>query len=209
MKKRLLSLVMAMVMAVSVVAIPNNGFVAQTAANNIITESSTHNLSLTRVTNFAAGEYNFRSALGQFMVDTNGGGQGTNVHLWQTVNGHTNQRIRVASLGNGLYSLQASSGRFLDAKGGNTGRGTEIISWTWNNDPNMKWEIYRAADGSHVFVNHRARRVLDVPGGNARNGNKMQLWDWNGTNSQKFWLTLATNTPATVTRYVNVNPGSN
>jgi hypothetical protein len=167
-----------------------------------------NNLGLTRVTNFPVGEYTFRSALGNFMVDTNGGGNGTNVHLWQTVNGHVNQRIRVAHLGNGLYSLQSSSsGRFLDAQGGQTGNGTRIISWQWNGDPNMIWEIYQASDGSYVFMNHRARRVLDVPGGRAHNGNVMQLWDWNGTASQRFWLTGTSSQPQQRTHTIQASNG--
>ena len=170
---------------------------SQRSASTIITSNVTYYArwtyiipQKTRITNFAAGEYTIKSALGNFMLDTNGGGFQTKVHIWQTVTGHKNQKIRIDSVGNGYYYLKAvSSGRYLDAEWGGISNGTKVFCYHFNGNASMQWAIYTTSDGMYVFENRNSGRVLDVPNGSVYNGNQVQLYDYNGTFSQKWVVT--------------------
>jgi uncharacterized repeat protein (TIGR02543 family) len=183
-------------------------FAAQANKNGVEGEAKVITLNLVqRVTDFPLGSYTFRSALGNYMLDINGGSLGTKVHLWETVPNHANQIIKVESAGDGYYYLKGSSGNYIDADylvGGSNGR--DIISYPFNGHATMQWAIFKNTDGTYSFQNRENGLFLDVFNSETANGTRIQLFTNNGSNAQKWALSSAT--PATYTITYNANGGS-
>jgi arabinan endo-1,5-alpha-L-arabinosidase len=69
--------------------------------------------------------------------------------------------------------------------------------WDWLNNSCQKFEIERAADGTHVFTSLTGTRVVEVPGASTADGVQLALYDYNGSTCQRWQIAGATAREAT------------
>ncbi|MFC0437569.1 RICIN domain-containing protein [Kutzneria buriramensis] len=111
-------------------------------------------------------------------ADTNGGGNGTRVQLWDC--GPWNQQDWDVRPDGSLYNMRFQKCLDADTNGG--GNGTAVQLWDcgpWN----QQWWVLRS-DGS--IYNQRFQKCLDADTNGGGNGTRVQLWDcgpWN----QQWW----------------------
>jgi hypothetical protein len=104
------------------------------------------------------------------------------------------------SVGNGTYKIVArNGGKAMDAYGGQTANGTQIIQWSYGGGNNQKW-ILTNTGSSYKIIGVQSGKSLDINGWSSANGTKVQLWDYSGGANQQFALT------ATDSGYYRVTP---
>ena len=153
------------------------------------------------------GNYNFVSAIGNKVVDVNGGGtgNGTNVHLW-TKNGTSAQHFRIKNVGQGYYAIEhVFSGKVLDVSGGVKKSGVNVQIWEYDGTDAQKWRFYKT--GNYYYIKNKLGYYLDVAGGSSNDGTNIWVYSGNGTASQKFKLCksvlIVVNTEIKLKHYMN------
>ena len=91
----------------------------------------------------------------------------------------------------GTYVLRSTNGSdmVMDVEGGvNSGKGSNIIQWTFHGGVNQQWKLTRQADGSYTIASLLATGYLmDVYGASVNQGVQIIQWPSNGGDNQK-WL---------------------
>ncbi|WP_436494327.1 glycosyl hydrolase family 95 catalytic domain-containing protein [Actinokineospora sp. HUAS TT18] len=80
-------------------------------------------------------------------------------------------------------SITGNGGRCLDASGGSSADGTQVILWTCTGSANQKWTL-----NSNGTITGVGGKCLDVTGGATAAGTRLQLWTCNGSGAQKWIL---------------------
>lgn len=102
-------------------------------------------------------------------------------------NGAKAQQFVVTNLGSDLYKIMSlSSGKYLDAEGGNPQMGTNICQFSWNNGENQKWYIRYIGNDYYNIVSACDELYVDVEDGRMENFSNVRLWEGNGAQCQKF-----------------------
>jgi len=104
-------------------------------------------------------------------------------------------------LGNNVYTIKnKKSGKLLDASGGGTGNGTNIIQWDANGGNNQKWKVSKSSDRiSFSMTGLASGRRIGLSANSPTVGNKFILWNQNNGNSQNFSFIKAPSTVPIVT----------
>ena len=102
--------------------------------------------------------------------------------------GVTSEMWRFTKQSDGSYTIQNfANGKFLDAEGMGTTKGTNVSSSKANEGENRKWFLYDY-NGGYLIKAAYSDLVLDVSGGIFENDTNIQLYEKNDTASQVFEL---------------------
>ncbi len=105
------------------------------------------------------------------------------------------------TVANGTYKLVARhSGKAMDAYGGRTTNGTQIIQWSYGGGANQKWDVTDTGGGNYKIIGVQSGKALDIYAGDTANGTKVELWDFWGGPMQLFKFT------ATDSGYYRITP---
>ncbi|GHE04406.1 ricin-type beta-trefoil lectin domain protein [Streptomyces alanosinicus] len=87
-----------------------------------------------------------------------------------------------------------ATGNCLDASGGSSANGTEVIGWDCHGGRNQGWWYDPAERSLHLELTHD--RCLDVPGGSYTAGTGLIVWNCHGGTNQQFVRDSGTIRPA-------------
>ncbi|WP_225837304.1 ricin-type beta-trefoil lectin domain protein [Streptomyces sp. NK08204] len=87
-----------------------------------------------------------------------------------------------------------ATGNCLDASGGSSANGTEVLGWDCHGGRNQGWWYDPGQRSLHVESTHD--RCLDVPGGSYSAGTGLILWNCHGGTNQQFVRQSGTIRPA-------------
>ncbi|KUN08542.1 hypothetical protein AQI95_09280 [Streptomyces yokosukanensis] len=90
-----------------------------------------------------------------------------------------------------------ATGNCLDASGGSSANGTEVIGWDCHGGRNQGWWYDPAQRSLHLELTHD--RCLDVPGGSYTAGTGLIVWNCHGGTNQQFVRRSGTLRPAAAT----------
>lgn len=112
---------------------------------------------------------------------------GTNAHIWQSLDGD-HQQFKIEKQGSGFYRItNVMNGLVLDLAGGSIISGANVQYWTpFDGNKNQEWAIFQGTGGSYTLQNVASGLVLDVSGGNGSNGANVQGWLANGSEAQRW-----------------------
>lgn len=135
------------------------------------------------------GTYRLRAGDSKQFLDVSGGAttNGTNVQLWEYVDGNT-QEWQFTRLGNGLYTLyNARSGKYLDVAGASTQSGANVHIWQDTGACAQQWAIVTNSNG-YRLISACSGKSLDIDGGNVTSGTNVQIWDNNDSAAQRWYI---------------------
>ena len=117
-----------------------------------------------------------------------GKSNGTNVHLWQSIEGD-HQYFQIKKVESGFYKVtNVMNGLALDVDGGSIISGANVQFWTpYDGNKNQEWAIVQGTGGSYTLQNVASGLMLDLSGANGSNGANIQGWAANGSEAQR-WL---------------------
>ncbi|MFF8725203.1 ricin-type beta-trefoil lectin domain protein [Streptomyces sp. NPDC015171] len=90
-----------------------------------------------------------------------------------------------------------ATGECLDASGGSSANGTEVLGWDCHGGRNQGWWYDPDQRSLHLEATHD--RCLDVPGGSAAAGTALIIWNCHGGVNQQFVRRSGTIRPAAAT----------
>jgi hypothetical protein len=95
-----------------------------------------------------------------------------------------------SAIANGTYKIVSrNSGKALDAYGGQTGNGTQIIQWQYTGGSNQQWKVTDTGGGKYSVIGVQSGRALDIYNNLTGDGTKIELWDNWGGPMQLYTLT--------------------
>ena len=107
------------------------------------------------------------------------------------------------TVANGTYKIvNRNSGQAMDASGGGTVNGTQILQWPYGGANNQRWNVTSLGNNQYEITGVQSGLSLDLYGGGTANGTKVELWTYGGGNNQKFTLT------ATSGGYYRITPAN-
>ena len=157
------------------------------------TEGAAPYAGLTRI-NVETGWYTISSkANSSYVLDISGGSEnnGANLQIYQS-NGTNAQKFYIEYDGTEYYTIKTGATdtkSSLDVAGGNFANGGNVQQWANNSNPQQKWKIYKASDGSYVFLTSSGNKCIDVSEGKIASGQNVHIWDYCGNSNQKWNLT--------------------
>lgn len=90
------------------------------------------------------------------------------------------------AIADGVYVLQTTGGKVMDAAGGLTSSGTKLQTYDANYDRGQIFRLTRTSDGMFTIKNNTSGKAVDVSGGLKDDGTPLQLYDYNGSCAQKW-----------------------
>lgn len=100
------------------------------------------------------------------------------------------QVVPADTVSNGTYALFARhSGKALNAQGGATANGTDLIQYAYSGSNNFRWTLTGLGSGQYKLVGVNSGKTVEVEASNTANDAIVQLWTDTGASNQKFTLT--------------------
>lgn len=156
-----------------------------------------------------AADFTLEKRNTNFSIDGgNGGSNGRQLQLWDTIVGHKNLNWEQLNRGGGYYSYR-KEGTNMCLDGGNGGsNGQAVVLWTCNSsNQNQHWLKIKMVSGTELYRLQKRNAPgysIDGQGGGARR-QKLHLWGSNNNNTNQHWdfirtdATTPTPTPTTPT----------
>ncbi len=169
MKKRILSLILAVVTVMGLWVTPAAAYYSPAEGVYVITTKLSSSKALDVYNNNTSNK--------------------TNIEIYST-NETSAQQFMLVSVGSGYYKIvHVKSGKVLDVYGGTAADGTNVQLYTYNGGDNQKWQFISAGDGYYYIKSKLGDYYLDVYRKQTANKTNVQICSKTGGNNQKWKLT--------------------
>ena len=139
-----------------------------------------------------SGVHTIRNAKrNSFSIDITGisPANNTNIELWPN-NASAAQKFNFTyDKTSKAYRISDTyTNRSLDASGGVSRNGANVVMWIENGGCNQRWRLIKNEDGSYRILDSCGGRALDLFNSNYRAGADIGIWDYHGGDNQRWTI---------------------